>query len=497
MSAPLILPYQARWVFDRSPVKVCEKSRRTGITWCTAYEAVEVAAAADGSDFWYQTYAEDDAKEFIEDVGKWAQGAELSFTTEEELLSEEESNEYFILPEGVRSIKITSVRFKSGHRVVALPHSPRKLRGKGGVYCLDEAAYHDDLKGALKAAHAFRMWGGRVIIISTHNGVDNEFNKLVESIRGGRYNYSLHTVTLHDAVSEGLYKRICLTTGQVWSQDREDAWVADLLDTEGADEEFLCIPSRSGGQYLNTAAILACMTTDYVVVRWRAEDEFLFDPDREEITEQWCEENLGPLLKKLPKEKPHYLGEDFGRSSDMTVFSIGYEAQDLRLHVPFMVELSNIPFEEQKRVFFYIAKRLPRFSFGALDGTGNGAELGEAALAYFGEKLIESIKMNEPWYASNLPYMKTRFEETQILIPQDLDIRQDLAMFEVINGVPKLPRIRVNAKRDGAFKEKRHGDSGISLACLTYAARRPALAYEGYQATGKRGGDFASKGLIF
>ena len=56
-----------------------------------------------------------------------------------EELSEDEAQEYFLLPDGVRSIKITSIRFKSGHRIVALPHSPRKLRGKGGVYCLDEA----------------------------------------------------------------------------------------------------------------------------------------------------------------------------------------------------------------------------------------------------------------------------------------------------------------------------------------------------------------------
>lgn len=498
MTLPLLLPYQERWVFDRSPVKVCEKSRRTGITWATAYEAVEVAAARDGSDFWYQTYAEDDAKEFIVDVGKWAEGAELAFTKEEELLEGSEANEFFILPEGIRSVKITTVRFKSGHRVVALPHSPRKLRGKGGVYCLDEAGFHDDLKAALKAASAFRMWGGRVIIISTHNGVENPFNQLVQGIKGGRHTHSLHTVTLLDAVAEGLFKRICLVLGTEWTAEKQEEWVEELLDTEGADEEFMCIPARSGGQYINTALIQACMTEDYPVIRWRAEDEFLFLEDREEFTEAWCQANLDPLLAKLDKTKPHYLGEDFGRSSDLTSFSVGYESQDLKLHVPFMVELANIPFEVQKHVFFYIAKRLPRFTFGALDGTGNGAELGEAALAHFGEEVIESVKMNDPWYAANLPSLKTRFEERSLVIPQDLDVRQDLSMFEVINGVPKLPKIRANAKRDtGPKKEKRHGDAGISLACLNYAARRPAMLYDGYEATGKRGGDFASEGLIF
>ena len=29
----VLMPYQQRWVADTSPLKVIEKSRRTGITW--------------------------------------------------------------------------------------------------------------------------------------------------------------------------------------------------------------------------------------------------------------------------------------------------------------------------------------------------------------------------------------------------------------------------------------------------------------------------------
>ena len=493
----ILLPYQERWVLDRSPKKICEKSRRTGITWATAYEAVEVSAAADGSNFWYQTYAEDDAKEFIDDVGKWARGASLFFQPEEETLEGEEAEEYFLLPDGVRSVKITSVRFKSGHRVVALPHSPRKLRGKGGVYCLDEAAFHDDMKAARKAASAFRMWGGRIIIISTHNGVDNEFNQLIEDIKVGKEKFSHHRVTLTDAVAEGLYRRICLVLNEEWTPEKEEEWVQDLLSEDGADEEYLCIPSRSGGQYISTALVMECMSSDFPVVRWDVPDAFLFEEDREEACQAWCIANLDSLLKKLPKDKPHYIGEDFGRNADITSFAIGYEDQDLKLKVPFMVELRNMPYDQQEQVFFYITDKLPRFSFGALDGTGNGAALGEAALAHYGESLIESVKMNDPWYAANLPFLKSRFEDQEIVIPKDLDVRQDLAMFEKLNGVPKLPKIRVNAARQNApRKEKRHGDAGVALACLVYAARHDAVSY-GYEQTDRRGGDFASKGMLF
>ena len=35
-----LLPYQARWVRDRAGLKVIEKSRRIGISWAEAYDAV-------------------------------------------------------------------------------------------------------------------------------------------------------------------------------------------------------------------------------------------------------------------------------------------------------------------------------------------------------------------------------------------------------------------------------------------------------------------------
>lgn len=517
MNAPVFLPYQQRWILDRSPVKVCEKSRRIGVTWCTAYEAVEVCstrAEDGGSNFWYQTYAEDDAKEFIEDVGKFAMALDLAISPQEEIIGEDEAREFFLLPEGVRSIKITSVRFSTGFKCVSLPHLPRKLRGKGGVYCLDEAAFHDNLEEALKAAHAFRMWGGRVIIISTHNGVENAFNKLVEDVRAKRRDYSLHTYTLLDAVRMGLFKRICQVRKTEWSAEAEAKWVEELLDTEGAEEEFLCIPARSGGQYFPPMLTEACMF-DAPVLRLKMEDEFMMRPEseREEEIEAWCIANLDPLIARLPR-MPHYFGMDFGRNSDLTVMTPTTLEQDLKARVPFTVELRNVPFEQQKQIVFHTLPKLPRFTFAAFDATGNGAWLGEVALQHFGEAQVEAVKLNDPWYAQWLPPLKARFEDRSIAIPKDVDIRQDLSMFEVINGVPKLPKLRVTSasgKKPGARKgEKRHGDTGIALALANYSAATHAVSSYVYEPVGKsreegispradrdskRSGHFSMKGL--
>ncbi len=40
-----LLPYQQRWIADKSPLKIGEKSRRIGLTWAEASDDVLTAAA--------------------------------------------------------------------------------------------------------------------------------------------------------------------------------------------------------------------------------------------------------------------------------------------------------------------------------------------------------------------------------------------------------------------------------------------------------------------
>ncbi|WP_237172075.1 hypothetical protein [Pandoraea norimbergensis] len=63
---------------------------------------------------------------------------------------------------------------------MALTSRPSNLRGRQGTIVIDEAAFHDQLSELLKAALAMLIWGGRVRVISTHNGTDNAFNELVK-----------------------------------------------------------------------------------------------------------------------------------------------------------------------------------------------------------------------------------------------------------------------------------------------------------------------------
>jgi phage FluMu gp28-like protein len=165
----ILLPYEIRWLADETPIKVAEKSRRIGLTWTEAAASALAASTSKGMDTWYLGYNQDMAREFVETAAAWARQFDKAAKAIEEIAIEDER----------RDLLAYRVRFASGHKIVALSSRPSNLRGKQGRAVIDEAAFHDDLKGLLKAALAFTMWGGCVRVMSTHNGANSYFNELV------------------------------------------------------------------------------------------------------------------------------------------------------------------------------------------------------------------------------------------------------------------------------------------------------------------------------
>ncbi len=240
------MPYQGQWISDRNRVKVCEKSRRIGISWADAGGAALDAARIKGHDTWYLGYNKDMAEQYISDVAWWAKAYNLvASAIEKEVIKDEDQD-----------ILVFRVRFATGYKVSALSSKPANLRAKKGAIVIDEAAFHQDLDELRKAAMAVLAWGGQVRIISTHDGVDNSFNELCQQIRDGELSYSLHKTTLLDAVDQGLYKRICLVNSWDWAIASQEQWVSQLYKDYGigADEELGCIPldAKGGGKLFNT-----------------------------------------------------------------------------------------------------------------------------------------------------------------------------------------------------------------------------------------------------
>jgi phage FluMu gp28-like protein len=474
-----LLPYQQRWVADQALLKIGEKGRRIGLTWAEASDAVLSAAREDGSNYFYISATQDMAREFVEACVMWTK----AFDTAASAISEGIYDDGQTSNGARQFIKTYEIVFpKSGRRITALSSRPKNLRGKQGTIGIDEAAFHDNLGELIKAALAMLMWGDKVRIWSTHDGVENAFNELIEQVRAGKRGEgaTVHRITFMDAVQQGLYKRICLRKGLAWSQAAEDAWVKSVYGFygDGAAEELDVVPSQSSGAYLPLTLIEKAMSPDTPLVRSKWDTSFA--EQRPEIrrlaVEGWLREEVTPHLKALHRDRRHLFGEDFGRLHDLTVITVLEEGLDLVRRVRLVVELANCPFDQQEQIMFHIVDALPRFRGGAMDAGGNGASLAEKTAQRYGGTMIEQVKLNDPFYLQHMPHMKAALEDGTLKeIPRDELLRDDLRALQRIDGTPKLPKAKTNRKDragDGGPTQTRHGDFAISLFMAHYASRR-------------------------
>lgn len=462
----VLLPYQQAWCADQSPVKLCEKSRRIGLSWGEAADTALLAASAKGMDAWYIGYNKDMALEFIRDCAGWAKHYQLAAG------EIEETEEVFVEGDDRQAVLAFVIRFASGFRITALSSRPSNLRGKQGRVIIDEAAFHEQLGELLKAAMALLMWGGQVHIISTHDGVDNPFNELINDVRAGKKPYSVHRITFDEAVEQGLYRRICLSLGKDWIPQGESAWCKEIRDFYGEDasEELDCIPKNGGGKWLNRALIESRMTPYTPVIRYDQTDDFglLPEPRRAAEVADWIADTLQPLLDGLDKTCVSFVGEDFARSGDRTVIVPLLQSKDLILKPPFVLELGNMPFAQQEQIMQHLLAKLPNLRGAALDARGNGQSLAEAMRDAFGAEVVEAVMLSENWYRTHTAPFKASLEDgTLDGLPRDEDILTDLRAFELVKGVPRIPDTRTKGQ-DG---KKRHGDAAIAFVLAHYASR--------------------------
>ena len=475
----VLLPYQQRWIADQSPFKVARKSRRTGLTWAEAADDILTASSArdaGGQNVYYIAYNQDMTIEYIQACAMWAKAFNRAAGEIEEGFWDEAEED--------RHIKTYTIRFPgSGFRVVALSSRPSNLRGRQGIIVIDEAAFHEKLGELLKAAMAMLIWGGKVRVISTHNGVENPFNELVTDIEAGKRRGTVHNIPFRTAIADGLYRRVCLRLGKGWSPDEELDWVAGVYAFygPGADEELDCIPANSGGAWLSRALIEARMVVDGPVLRWECKPGFETLPEhiRRADCQDWIDAYLAPELARLDPALRSYFGSDFGRSGDLTVDVPVQVTQTLVRRVPFLVELRNVPFKQQEQIAFFMIDRLPRFMHGKLDARGNGQYLAEVAMQRYGTARIEQVMLSETWYREHTAPFKAAFEDGTFELVRDADVLADLRAFEVVRGVPRIP----DRRNTGADGNKRHGDAGVALL-LADAASRASVSPIEFKALG-------------
>lgn len=481
---PVFLAYQQELMETCSAeaLTVEEKSRRIGASWAAGAVAALTAGAkrtAGGMDVLYIGYNLDMAREFVDYVGFWSRHFNVAAAGVEETLFADGPD---------KSIRAYRVSFASGFEVMALSSKPRSLRGRQGFVMIDEAAFHDDLAELLKAAFALLIWGGKVLVMSTHDGADNPFNELIEEIRAKKRRGKVLRHTFGDAIRDGLYERVAMVmAARGMPVAPKEKWIADIREFYGEDatEELDVVPREGSGVWLSRATIKACMTPTARVIAKRFEDGFERRPDhvrRSEI-EAWLEDELQPFIDLLDPDLASFLGGDFGRSGDLSVFMPGQlDRSGRRLVVPFTVELRNCPYRDQEFILNWLIDRLPRFGHAALDARGLGAALAEFAMQRYGELRVTQVLATAEWYRENMPVYKARFEDQTISLPLDEDTIGDHRLVRLDKGVAKIPEnMRTRSTRGG----QRHGDAAMAGVLLNFAAEQGAVAIE-FKSLGER-----------
>jgi len=439
--APLekvLLGYQGRslQLLASTALLVIEKSRRIGLTWGLAAHAALTAAtrkSSGGMNVWYMGYDKDMATEFIDVVAMFARAFGIAAAEKDEEI-------FSIDGEDVTAFRI---RFASGFKVVALPSVARVLRGKKGLVIVDEAAFHKNLAEVIKAALALLIWGGKVVIVSTHDGVDNPFNLLLDDIRAGKRKGLTHRITFDEALADGLYERVRLVSPPGAVPPKEE-WIGDIRATYGedAEEELDCVPKSGAGAWLKPEDVAAC-----------------------EHAEAGRPEHYQKGLV--------FIGRDVARRGDKAVIW-PFELVNGVLWLRERYEERNVRFDAQDEVFDRMFQSY-RVAKALIDQTGMGEKVVEDAQKRHGNLRVEGVIFSGPAKLDLATSLRQRIESCTIRFPHDPVIRAD---FRAIK--------RTGGSGTGLVEEGTvHADLFWAAALAARAAEIGAVKID-FQATGER-----------
>ncbi len=429
----LFLQYQDDWIDDRSRLKLFEKSRQIGISWATADGTVERTAAREARfDQWVSSRDEIQARLFIEDCKKF--GAMINAGMQDLgliVIDEKERTSAYVL------------QFANGKRIHSMSSNPDAQAGKRGGRVLDEFALHGDPRKLYTIAYPGITWGGQLEIISTHRGSANFFNELVQEAKqkGNPKGFSLHTVTLQDALDQGfLFKLQSVIASDDPIMAMDEAEYFDFIKSGCASEEqflqeYMCVPADDEAAFLSYDLIAGC--------EYKASDRWELD--------------LGDLSRQHL-----YMGVDVGRTHDLTVLWILERIAGLMLTRKVITMQKKSFSAQEAQIYRWLDK--PQIKRACFDDTGLGMQLAERAVEKYGKYRIEPVRFNAT-VKEELAYpLRAAFEDKTIRIPWDDKVRADL------RSIRKTTTAAGNIRFEADTGPGGHADRFWALALAQHAA---------------------------
>lgn len=433
----ILLPYQARWVNDNSRLKIAEKSRQIGWTWATGYgltkrKSLALDAVLSKTDAWISSRDDIQARLFLEDCKSFAAILQIGAKDLGEKVVDDKGNTAFVMA------------MANGLRIHSMSSNPDAQAGKRGDRVLDEFALHPDPRKLYAIAYPGITWGGSLEIFSTHRGSGNYFNQLIREIRekGNPKGWSLHRVTLQDALDEGfLYKLQSKLPADDERQDMDEAEYFDFIrkgapDEESFLQEYMCVPADDASAFIETSLVDACCTA---------------------AGEEWELETPEDAIGK-----EIYGGLDVGRHHDLTSFTAVEKVAGLR-PVRKRIDLKGKTFSEQEAIlypWFAACRRV------CVDATGLGMQFAERAAERFGKYRIEAITFTAAMKEELAYPVRAAFEDKAVRIPfADEKLKSDI----------RAIRKEVTASGNVRFAADRgvngHADRFWGLALSIHAAK--------------------------
>ena len=428
----LLLPYQEKWVLDKSLIKLAEKSRQIGWSWTASYGLVRRKAMADAQlDGWVSSRDEIQARLFLDDCVKFAKILEIGAEDLGEQAIDKKGNTAFVL------------RLANGLKINSMSSNPNAQAGKRGDRILDEFGLHENPRLLYSIAYPGITWGGQFEIFSTHRGSANFFNELVREVRekGNPKNISLHRVTLQDALCQGfLFKLQGKLPKDDPRQEMDEAEYFNFIKSGCADEEsflqeYMCVPADDNSAFLTYDLIASC---------------------------EYREGEVWEIPLKTIKNAI-YVGVDVGRKHDLTVI-IADEFAGGRYLTRKMIELKNTKFSDQEKILYDILA-LPNMRRCCIDNTGIGMQLAERAQDKFGKYRVEAVTFTGP-VKEELAYpLKAAFEDGNTRIPFNKYLRADL------RAIKKMTTAAGNVRFAADSGENGHSDRFWAKALAIHAAK--------------------------
>ena len=385
------LPYQAKWIQDTSRIKIMEKSRQIGLSWATAYRALRKAITHANTHVWICSRDLQQAQLFLNDCKSFA--AILNQAYHEQLL-------------GRASNLRTVLRLRNGSTLTLISSAVNAQAGKRGSRILDEFALHEDPEALYNIAYPGITWGGQLEIISTHRGVHNFFNRLIEEIRneGNPKQISLHRVTLEDALDQGFLDKLKAKLPPDDPRQAMDAgdyynFIKQSCATEKSFlQEYMCQPMDHSDSLLSYEAIQKCFYSE---------------------AEDWRQTSDGVML----------MGVDLARTNDLSTFVIVEQINEM-CYLRHVQCLKDAPFDQQESVFDQLFHRF-NVQRVCVDQTGMGRQFLERAQKRFGDDRIEGIQFTQNTKEQLAYALKAQVDRQMVRLLSAEDLVTDLLSMQI------------------------------------------------------------------